>query len=164
MTNEKINLRTLEIGPNVRHDSDGRFHGIWWKQVSKQRGVGPFQPHPGEGRHCIAHSLHHVAVIISLHIPNEIALLLQPCTLIMGQEFRSIFHEIVRIHRERLMFLLDQRIDVFGRSTGTFLQMLLQNAPDLLSAKWILSRQKMRGVRDSLLQVAMGILREMILY
>jgi len=164
MTNKKIKPRTLEIGPDVRHYSDGRFHGIWWKQVSKRRGVGSFQPHPGEGRHCIAHSLHQVAVIISLHIPNEITLLLQACTLIMGQEFRSIFHEIVRIHRERLVFLLDQRIDVFGRSIGTFLQMLLQNAPDLLSAKWTLSRQRTRGVRDSLLQVAVGILREMILY
>ena len=70
----------------------------------------------------------------------------------------------MRIHRERLVFLLDQRIDVFGRSIGTCLQVLLQNAPDLVSAKWILSREKTRGVRNSLLQMAMGILREMIFY
>ena len=42
--------------------------------------------------------------------------------------------------------------------------MLLQNAPDLVSAKWVLSKRKKRGIRDSLLQVAMSILREMIFY
>jgi len=164
MTNKEIELRTLEIGTNVRHYSEGRFHGIWWKQVSKQRGVGFFQPHLGEGRYCLVHRLHHVAVINVQHIPDEITPLPQPYALIMGEEFRTIFHEIVRIHRERLVFLLDQRIDVFRRSIGTCLQMRLQNAPDLLSANWILSGEKTRGIRNSLHQMAIGILRELIFY
>jgi len=39
-----MNLGT-EVGWDVRHYSDGRFHGIWWKQVSKQRGIDCFQSH-----------------------------------------------------------------------------------------------------------------------
>ena len=154
----------MKIGPDIRHYSDGRFHRVGWKQVSKQRDVGPFQPNPGEGGHCLAHRLHNVTVITPLDIPNEVAFLPQPRTLIMGQEFRTIFHEIVRIHRERLVFLFDQRIDVFGRGIGTCLQVLLQDAPDLVSAKWILSMQKARGVRDALFEMTMGILRETVVY
>ena len=48
---------------------------------------------------------------------------------------------------------------------GAFFQMLLQNAPDLVSARWILSsREKTRSVRNSLPQMAMGIRRKMIFY
>ena len=54
---------------------------------------------------------------------------------------------------------------MLGRSIGTFFQMLLQNAPDLVLAKWTLSsREKTRSVRNSLPQMAMGIWREMIFY
>ena len=140
MTNKemKLRLRTLEIGPDVRHNSEGRFHWIWWRQVRKQRRVdlasSQPQPHLGKGRHCNAHRLHHIIVINVQHIPNEITLLPQSCIPILGEELRTIFHEIVPI-RERMMFLLDQRIDVFRRSIGTCLQMVLPNAPDLVSEK-----------------------------
>ena len=82
----------------------------------------------------------------------------------MGEEFRTIFHEIVHIHHERLVFVLDRRIDVFGRSIGTCVEMLLQNAPYLFSAKKILSRGKRKAYVIRLLQMDMGKLREMIFY
>ena len=74
MANKEIKLRTLEIGPDVRHYFEGRIQGIRRKQVCKQREVFYYvQPYPSEGGRYIVQCFHNVAANI-LHIVSEITL------------------------------------------------------------------------------------------